>query len=335
MDPTERVEIGRRGLWLTRLGLGTAPLGGLFRPTDEGAALETVERAYALGLRYFDTAPLYGYGLAEERLGRILRGKPRNSFVISTKVGRLLRADAPPDPGQFHDGKPYYHGTPPVNPVFDFSYDGVLRSVEESLARLGLDRVDILYIHDPDRHHQEALAGAYRALDRLRSEGAVGAIGAGMNAAEPLAQFAREGDFDCFLLAGRYTLLDQGALRELLPLCLTRGIRIVAGGVYNSGLLADPRAKARYNYRPAPPHLVERALRLEAVCGRFGVPLRAAAAQFPFGHPAVAAVVLGSRTPGDVADNLAMLEYPIPAELWDGLAAEGLLPAEAVGGGRG
>jgi D-threo-aldose 1-dehydrogenase len=330
MNPTERVEIGRRGLTLTRLGLGTAPLGGLFRATDEEAAVETVERAYALGLRYFDTAPLYGYGLAERRLGRALAGKPRESFAVSTKVGRLLRADAPPDRSQFHDGEPFYKGTPPVNPVFDFSYDGVLRSVEESLTRLGLERVDILYIHDPDLHHREALEGAYRALERLRRDGTVAAIGAGMNAAEPLAQFAREADFDCFLLAGRYTLLDQVALQELLPLCLARGIRIIAGGVYNSGILADPRGKARFNYVPAPPHLVERALRLEAVCGRFNVPLKAAAAQFPFGHPAVAAVVLGSRTPADIAENVALMRHPIPVGLWQEMVAEDLLPAEVI-----
>ena len=330
MNPTERVQIGKTPLTLTRLGLGTAPLGGLFRATEEGQAIETVEQAYALGLRYFDTAPLYGYGLAEQRLGRALRGKPRESFAVSTKVGRLLRADAPPDPSQFHNGEPYYKGTPPVNPLFDFSYDGVLRSVEESLARLGLDRVDILYIHDPDLHHQEALEGAYKALDRLRRDGTVGAIGAGMNAAEPLAQFAREADFDCFLLAGRYTLLDQVALQDLLPLCLARGVRIVAAGVYNSGILADPRAKARYNYVPAPPHLVERALRLETVCRRWNVPLKAAAAQFPFSHPAVAAVVLGSRTAADAAENVAMMQLPVPAGLWQELVAERLLPAEVI-----
>jgi D-threo-aldose 1-dehydrogenase len=330
MNPTEQVRIGKTPLTLTRLGLGTAPLGGLFLATEEGAAIETVERAYALGLRYFDTAPLYGYGLAEQRLGRVLREKPRAEFAVSTKVGRLLRPNVPPDPSQFFDGEPFYKGTPPVNPVFNFSYDGVLFSVEESLTRLGLDRVDLLYIHDPDLHHAEALEGAYKALDRLRREGTVAAIGAGMNAAEPLAQFAREADFDCFMLAGRYTLLDQVALQELLPLCTKRGIRIVAAGVYNSGILADPRAKARFNYVPAPPHLVERALLLEAVCGRFGVPLKAAAAQFPFSHPAVAAVVLGSRTPADAAENVAMMQHPIPAEMWKAMVAEGLLPAQVL-----
>ena len=309
MTPADRIPVGRNRLELPRIGLGTAPLGGLFRPTEDAEAAGAVETAYALGVRYFDTAPLYGYGLAEERLGRGLQGKPRDEFVLSTKVGRLLRADAPPDASQFHNGEPYYKGTPPVNPLFDFSYDGVMRSVEESLTRLRLDRVDILYIHDPDRHHPEALEGAYKALAALRSAGTVAAIGAGMNAWRPLAQFAREADFDCFMLAGRYTLLDQSALPELLPLCLERRIAIVAAGVFNSGVLADPRAKARFNYVPAPRDLVERAIRIETVCGRWGVPLRAAAVQFPFGHPAVASVVVGCRTAAAVQENLELFQH--------------------------
>ncbi|HTU00490.1 MAG TPA: aldo/keto reductase [Candidatus Sulfotelmatobacter sp.] len=327
MNPVEQVRLGRTSVILTRLGLGTAPLGGLFRPTAESEAAETLAQAYALGIRYFDTAPLYGYGLAEARVGRALGAKPRDSFVVSTKVGRLLRPDAPPDPSQYHGGEPFYKGTPPVNPVFDFSYDGVMRSLEESLARLQLDRVDLLYIHDPDRHHQQALEGAYRALDALRAAGTVGAIGVGMNRWEPLARFAREARFDVFMLAGRYTLLDQSAFPELLPLCAAEGIRIVAAGVYNSGILADPRTKARFNYVPAPAVLVERALRLEAVCRRWGVPLRAAAAQFPFSHPAVISVVLGSRAAADIAENAALLQLPIPPALWQDLAGEGLLPA--------
>jgi D-threo-aldose 1-dehydrogenase len=329
MTPADRVQVGGTRLELPRIGLGTAPLGGLFRPTEDAEAAGAVATAYDLGVRYFDTAPLYGYGLAEQRLGRGLHAKARDEFVVSTKVGRLLRADAPPDRSQFHEGEPYYKGTPPVNPVFDFSYDGVMRSVEESLARLGLDRVDILYIHDPDRHHQAALEGAYKALAALRAARTVAAIGAGMNAWEPLAQFAREADFDCFMLAGRYTLLDQSALPELLPVCLERRISIVAAGVYNSGVLADPRAKARFNYVPAPPRLVERAIRIEAVCQRWGVPLRAAAAQFPFGHPAVASVVVGCRTAAAVQDNLALFRFPIPGGLWPDLVREGLLPEEA------
>jgi D-threo-aldose 1-dehydrogenase len=206
----------------------------------------------------------------------------------------------------------------------------VLTSLEESLGRLRLDHVDLLYIHDPDAHHQDALEGAYRALNRLRREGTVAAIGVGMNAAEPLVRFAQEADFDCFMVAGRYTLLDQVALHELLPLCMERGISIVAAGVYNSGILADPRAKARFNYVPASPRLVERALRLEAVCQRWNVPLKAAAAQFPFSHPAVTAVVLGCRSAADVEENAAMIRLAIPAGLWQEMVAEGLLPAEVI-----
>jgi D-threo-aldose 1-dehydrogenase len=330
MNPAEGVRLGRTQVSVTRLGLGTAPMGGLFREADDSEAAEGVERAYALGLRYFDTAPLYGYGLAEQRLGRTLRGKPREAVTVSTKVGRLLRADAPPDATQYHDGLSFWSGTPPVNPVFDFSYDGVMRSLEESLQRLRLDRVDILYIHDPDAHHQAALEGAYRALDCLRRAGRVGAIGVGMNAWEPLARFAQEADFDCFMEAGRYTLLDQGALRELLPLCLRRGIGIVAAGVFNSGILADPRKKARYDYIPAPPELVNRALRLEAACQRWGVPLKAAAVQFPFGHPAVATVVIGCRSAADIQEVEALCRLPIPPNLWKNMASEGLLPEEAI-----
>ena len=330
MNPSEQVRLGRTQVSVTRLGLGTAPMGGLFREADEREAVEGVERACALGLRYFDTAPLYGYGLAEQRLGRALRGKPREGVTVSTKVGRLLRADASPESTQYHDGQPFWRGTPPVNPVFDFSYDGVMRSLEESLQRLRLDRVDILYIHDPDTHHQAALEGAYRALDSLRRAGTVGAIGVGMNAWEPLARFALEADFDCFMEAGRYTLLDKGALRELLPLCQRRGISIVAAGIFNSGILADPRKKARFDYIPAPPELVNRALRLEAVCQRWGVPLKAAAVQFPFGHPAVATVVVGCRSAADIQEVETLCRLPIPHELWKELVSEGLLPEEGI-----
>jgi D-threo-aldose 1-dehydrogenase len=211
--------------------------------------------------------------------------------------------------------------------VFDFSYDGVLRSVEESLARLGLDRIDILHIHDPDEHYEAALTGAYRALDRLRAEGTIRAVGAGMNQAEMLVRFARAADFDCFLLAGRYTLLDQSGLAELLPLCAERGIAIIIGGVYNSGVLADPHGDgATFNYRPAGMRLLERARRLDAVCARFGVPLKAAAIQFPLGHPAVSVVLNGARSVAELEENAAMFRTPIPPELWAALKAEGLLP---------
>jgi D-threo-aldose 1-dehydrogenase len=241
--------------------------------------------------------------------------KPRDEFVLATKVGRLLRADAPPDPSQS------YKGVPPVNPIFDFSYDGVMRSVEESLDRLGLDRIDILHIHDPDEHFSEAVAGAYRALDRLRSEGSIKAVGAGMNQAEMLVRFAREANFDCFLLAGRYTLLDRRGAVELLPLCVKRGIAIIAGGVFNSGILADPTPGTTFDYRPAPAELVQRAAYLKSVCAGQGVELKAAAIQFPLRHPAVASVLTGCRSVAEVEENVRMFHAPIPHALWQQLDA--------------
>ena len=278
-------------------------------------AHRVVEAAWQAGIRFFDTAPLYGHGLAEQRLGAVLRAKPREEFVLATKVGRLLRADAPPEPGQA------YKGVPPVNPTYDFSYDGVMRSVEESLARLGLDRVDVLHIHDPDEHFEEALAGAYRALDRLRAEGTIRAVGAGMNQAEMLVRFAREADFDCFLLAGRYTLLDRTGAAELLPLCVEMSIAIIAGGVFNSGILANPRPGTTFNYQQAPPELVDRALRMQEICARHGVELKAAAIQFPLRHPAVASVLTGCRSVREVEENVRMFQAPIPSSLWDELDA--------------
>ena len=282
---------------------------------SDDEAHRVVEAAWNAGIRFFDTAPLYGHGLAERRLGAVLRTKPRDEFVLATKVGRLLRAGALPEAGQS------YVDVPPVNPVFDFSYDGVMRSVEESLERLGLDRIDVLHIHDPDAHFEEALGGAYRALDRLRAEGSIGAVGAGMNQWEMPAQFARAADFDCFLLAGRYTLLDRSGARELLPLCLERGIAIIAGGVFNSGILANPRPGGTFNYQAAPPDVVARAQELAAICERRGVELKAAAIQFPLRHPAVASVLTGCRSVAEIDENVSLFETPIPEELWKELDA--------------
>jgi D-threo-aldose 1-dehydrogenase len=242
--------------------------------------------------------------------------------VLATKVGRLLRAGAPPQSYTFPDA-------PPLNPVFDFSYDGVMRSVEESVARLGIDRIDVLHIHDPDEHFEEALAGAYPALDRLRAEGTIKAVGAGMNQAEMLARFAREANFDCFLLAGRYTLLDQVGLKELLPLCAERGIAIIAGGVFNSGIMADPRPGSHYNYLAAPDELVKRAARIKAVCDGHGVSQKAVAIQFPLGHPAVQTVLTGCRSTAEVKENVEAFRAPIPPAVWQDLKAEGLLAAAA------
>jgi D-threo-aldose 1-dehydrogenase len=319
-DPAERVQLGRTGLEVTRLGLGTAPLGGMYEAVTDEDAIALVDAAWAAGLRFFDTAPLYGHGLAERRLGAALRDRPRHELVLGTKVGRLLRAGAPPDPEQ-----QIFVDAPPLQPVFDFSAEAALTSLRESLARLGLDRVDVLHIHDPDDHFDEALAGAYPALDRLRAEGRVRAIGAGMNQAAMLARFARAARFDCFLLAGRFTLLDQSGLDELLPLCQRSGIAVIAGGVFNSGILADPRPGSHYNYRPAPPELVERALRLADVCDRHGVPLAAAAIQFPLRHPAVATVLVGARSAAEVEEDVRLFRWDVPEELWADLRATGLI----------
>jgi D-threo-aldose 1-dehydrogenase len=311
MKARDRVALGSRGVEATRLGLGTAPLAGLYEALTDDDADVVVRRALELGLRLFDTAPLYGSGLAEERLGRALRERPRDDFVLSTKVGRLLLPGLPPDR--------VFAGAPPLGPVFDFGYDATLRSLDESLERLGLERVDVALIHDPDDHYADAMDGAYRALERLRSEGVVGAIGVGMNQSELLCRFARDGDFDCFLVAGRYTLLDRSAAEQLLPLCLERGIAVLAGGVFNSGVLASG---ATYDYAPAPRDVLERAADLRATCARYGVPLEAAALQFPLRHPAVTCVLVGCRSSRELEQDFRLFELELPAELWDELAAE-------------
>ena len=336
VDPTQRVPLGRTDLAVSRLGFGGASIGGLFSTVDDDAAIATVRHAWDLGIRSYDTAPLYGYGASERWVGTALRDRPRDEFVLSTKVGRLVRDEASIAPGadidrQELDGREdaYYVRTRPVRLVFDYSADGVRQSIEESLGRLGLERVDIALIHDPDDHWPTAIDEAWPALARLRSEGVIGAVGAGMNQSAMLARFARETDMDVFLLAGRYTLLDQGALDELLPLCVERGISVLAGGVMNSGVLADPRPGSRFDYAPASAEILERARRLGEVCARHGVPLRAAAMQFPLAHPAVASLVAGVRTPAHLDDYPAMLAHPIPDALWADLREEGLLRVDA------
>jgi len=335
-DATERVPLGRTGLAVTRLGFGGASIGGLFSAVHDDDAIDTVRHAWDIGIRSFDTAPLYGYGASERRVGAALRDRPRDAFVLSSKVGRIIReVDAIP-PGadidrQSLDGREdaFYVRDRPVRLLFDYSADGVRRSLEESLERLGIDRIDIALIHDPDEHWQAAIDEAWPALERLRGEGVIGAVGAGMNQSAMLARFARETDMDVFLLAGRYTLLDQGALDELLPLCVDRGIAVLVGGVMNSGVLADPRPGSRFDYAPASDEILERARRLGEVCARHDVPLRAAAMQFPLAHPAVVSLVAGVRTPSHLDEYPAMLARTIPAALWDELRAERLLPADA------
>jgi D-threo-aldose 1-dehydrogenase len=314
---------------VTVLGLGTAPLGGLFAPVSDADAEAAIERAWSLGVRYFDTAPLYGFGLAERRLGGFLRHQKREAFAVSTKVGRLLRSS-----GVAAEDN-HYKGTPVERPQFDYSYDGVMRSVEESFGRLGLDRVDILLVHDPDEHYDEAVAGAFRALQRLRDDGTVRAIGAGMNQCEMLVRFAETVPVDCFLLAGRYTLLDQGALKTLFPVCLERKIGIMLGGIYNSGILARPRAGAKFNYEDAGAALVARAQKLEELCRRHGTELKAAAIQFCRAHPAVTVALQGARTAEEVADNVAMAELPVPPEFWRELRERDLVDAGAPLPGEG
>lgn len=325
MDPTSTARLGRTELSVTRLGLGTAPLGGLFDRVGDEAAEATVRRAWDLGLRLYDTAPLYGYGLAERRLGAGLAGRPRADYVLATKVGRML---VPAGSAGESAGQDVYVEESGLEPVFDYSYDATLRSIDDSLSRLGVDRIDVAHIHDPDEHFAEALAGSYRALAELRSQGVIGAVSAGMNQSAMLTRFAREADFDCFLLAGRYTLLDASGLADLLPVAAERQISVVTGGVYNSGLLADPRPGAMFDYAPAPAELVDRALAVRAVCERHGVPLKAAAIQFPLGHPAVASVVIGARSVAEIEENVAMFTHPIPEQLWSELKSEKLLAEE-------
>jgi D-threo-aldose 1-dehydrogenase len=326
--------VDRAGLRLSELSLGCAQLGNLYRAVTDEQAQATVDAAWDLGIRYFDTAPHYGLGLSELRLGRALAGRPRSEYVISTKVGRLLQPLEEP-PGMDDEGfdVPATHRR-----VWDFSHDGVLRSLDESLARLGLDRVDIVYLHDPDDHWSEAIGMAYPALEELREQGAVSAIGAGMNQAEMLADFARDTDMDVLMLAGRYTLLDQSALDDLLPACDERGTKIVAAGVFNSGVLArsSPTRDAKYDYTNVPKGVLRRAERIDEICRAHGVELPAAALAFPLANPVVASVCVGARSPEQIERNASLYRSEMPSDLWVELRSEGLLRADASteSGGR-
>jgi D-threo-aldose 1-dehydrogenase len=317
--PLRTRRLGRSRLRVTELAFGGAAIGNLFTEVDEETARAAIDAAWDGGIRTFDTAPHYGLGLSERRLGDALRHRPRQEYVISTKVGRLLQPVPAP-----HGRDPEGFAVPAAQArVFDFSADGVRRSLEASLGRLGLDRVDIALIHDPDEHGEQAFREAYPALERLRAEGVVRAIGAGMNQAGMLTRFVADTDIDVVLIAGRFTLLDQSAAETLLPLALERGVAVLAGGVFNSGLLAAPAAGSHFDYREAPAALVGRALELEAACGRYGVPLRAAAARFPLRHPAVASVLIGARSAAEIRDAIALRELDMPTAMWDALAAVG------------
>jgi D-threo-aldose 1-dehydrogenase len=311
--------LGGSDVEVSVLALGGAPLGGLYESVPDDQAADTVRVALAKGLRYVDTAPHYGAGRSELRIGRALASLPRESFVVSTKVGRRLRPRRPGEPPDA-DG---FRDEPSYKREWDWSRDGIQQTLYESLDRLGLDRLDVVYLHDPDAHEDHVYAEAYPALAELRDEGVIGAVGAGMNQTAMLLRFVNRLDLDVVLCAGRYTLLDQSALVDLLPACEARGVSVVVGGVFNSGLLADPRPGARFDYAPATPELVARALRLRRACAAYDVPLRAAALQFPLQHPTVASVLVGCRSPAEVEDNVALFDHEIPDALWHDLAEIG------------
>src|SRR5918995_1053486 len=336
MRPGDTRVLGKSGVRVTIMGFGGAPLGNMYQAFSDAQSRATVEACYDAGIRYFDTAPLYGFGLSEHRLGEALRGNLRDDFVLSTKVGRLLQ---PGDPARLDHGQ-FKHGLPFAQ-VYDYSYDGVMRSVEDSLQRLGTWRIDILLVHDLDvwthgsedarrARVQEFMAGGYRAMALLREQGAVQAIGAGINETAACQDLAQRGDFDCFLLAGRYTLLEQAPLDDFLPLCERRGIALIIGGAYNTGILATGAVEGAYfQYAPAPPEIMQRVRRIEAVCARHGVRLPSAALRFPLGHPAVATVIPGTRAPAEVEQNLAIFAPDVPADFWAELKHEGLLREDA------
>jgi len=303
-----KVQIGKTGLKISTMGVGTSFLARPNVPVPEAEALETVEYALTRGINFFDTAPLYGSGNAERRLGKALAGVPRDSFVIETKVGRLVQPDG--------------------SMVFDYSKDGIRRSLEESLTRLKMDRVDIVLLHDPDgffSEPQQALE-LYPILAEWRSQGMVKAIGAGMNQWMWLAEFAHRAHFDCFLLAGRYTLLNQEPAKEFLPLCQDKGISVFVGGVYNTGILATgPVPGAFYEYQSAPEEIKEQVRRIEAICRRYKVPLSVAALQLPAAHSAVTSLIVGAKNPREIEDNLQKIDQPVPVELWEDLQKAGVL----------
>ena len=311
MDPLQKVRIGKTSLRVTRLGLGCS---GLARSNSDEEATSTVRTAFKQGINYLDTAPLYGRGLSEKRLGYVLNNVKRREFVISTKIGRLVR--------NIEVGSS-------MEVPFDYSREGVLRSIESSLGRLGIESVDILYIHDPDNNYNQAIEQAYPTLNELRSSGVIKAVGAGMNQWEMELRFAKEGNFDCFLLAGRYTLLEQTALREFLPYCQKNNISVIIGGPYNSGILASKKQEGRYNYREPPQDIIQKTRKIKTVCDEFNVPMKAAALQFVLAHPAVSSVIPGTKSPEHQEENLLMMKHKIPHEFWRKLKEDKLIDPEA------
>lgn len=330
----ETAPLGRRGLRVPRLGFGTAPLGDLYEVLDDATAIDALAAAVEHGMTLIDTSPLYGHGLAEQRVGTLLRRVTRDALMLSTKVGRVLH----PARGRPLDREGYKGGLP-FNAVIDYSYDGALRSLEQSMLRLGTDRLDIVLIHDLDRRNHgdalderlyEALNGAYVALAELRDQGVVRAIGIGVNEAEVCTRVAEACDIDCVLLAGRYSLLDQASLDTFLPLAQERNIGILLGGVFNSGILARGAGPgATYDYAPASPDMLARVRDLEVVCMLHGVPLASVALQFPRAHPAITSVVVGGVSRTEVHRNAVNARTPIPAQLWDELKSSALVRADA------
>jgi D-threo-aldose 1-dehydrogenase len=310
-----------------RLGFGAAGIGNLYRAVDDAAAQATVEAAWAGGIRYFDTAPHYGLGLSERRLGLALKNKPRDEFLVSTKVGRLLVPAANPESARDDEG---FDVPADLRRVWDPTEAGIRRSLEDSLDRLGLDHVDILYLHDPDAYDLEAgTTQALPAMERLRAEGLVKAIGVGSNSSDALIECVQRSKLDLVMLAGRYTLLEQPAQQHLLPACVERGVGVVNVGVYNSGLLARSTISddAHYNYAPAPREILDHARRLAACCAEYGVELPTAALQFSLLHPAVRTVVVGASNPAQIQQNIARMNQTVPEELWEDLRRRSLVPA--------
>lgn len=334
MLPSARRKFGRVDLEVSSFAFGTAPVGNIFREIDEETYDAMFRASWDAGVRFYDTAPMYGHGLSELRTGQSLRWKNRADFVLSSKVGRLLR----PARRDSIDFAPWVNAAP-FTMEFDYSYDGTMRSFEDSLQRMALESIDILFIHDIDVFTRgkdqpevfaQAMDGCYRALEALRAQKVVKAIGVGVNEWEVCHEALKQRDFDCFLLAGRYTLLEQEALDAFLPLCEARGAAVVVGGGFNSGILATgAKPGAKYNYAPAPAHIMDKVAKIEAVCAEFGVPLPAAALQFVVAHPAIPAFCAGTRTVEQLSQNLAWFSHPIPGEFWGALKSRGLLREDA------
>lgn len=331
MKATETVTLPLSGLSLTRLGMGCAAIGGLYHSCDATDARLAVDAAWDLGLRYFDTAPFYGYTLSEHRLGEALRERPRTQFTISSKVGRLMKPDRSVRPGD--DG---WAAPLPFRPHYDYTYEAILQSHQDSLQRLGIECIDILFVHDigamthgalHDQYWQQLTkGGGFRALEQLRQSGQVKAIGLGVNEAEVVYQAMQECDLDCTLLAGRYTLLEQASLSPLLEACVKQGNAIIIGGPFNSGVLAG---NGKFNYADAPHEVMQRVGQLKSVCEQFDVPLQAAALQFPMAHPAVVSCIPGGRDVAQLRQNAAWFEQSIPAEMWQALKRAGLIDERA------